>query len=49
MAPIHMQNSASQLVAVKMEVPVTPLPMAQPPASMPPKPMRVAPNIERRM
>ena len=44
-----MQISAIQAVATKIEVPLTPAPMAQPPASIAPKPISTAPNNDRRI
>src|SRR6056300_838587 len=49
MAPSHMQNNASQAAPAKTDPPVTPAPMAQPPANIAPKPISTAPNIDRRM
>ena len=36
-SPIHIPNSASHAVPAKLDLPVTPLPMEQPPASVVPK------------
>ncbi len=44
-APSHMPASASQAVSEKMAPPVMPAPTAQPPASMLPKPMAMAPAM----
>ena len=44
-APIHMDTSATQAVSEKIAPPLSPAPTAQPPASMAPNPMAMAPAM----